>query len=413
MVIRTSRSSNKLVRAGRSDAHPPESGMPPSGSVGERIHYIDWLRAAAVVGVVVYHSLLPFGTSKWHINNAERSGLLTTVLLVFETFGLGLLFLLAGASARFALRRRSPRVFLMERGRRILIPFVVGTLLLTPPMMYIAAVHDGSTSESLLTFLAAWPAGAIAWALETGISPRLFSIGFHLWFLGYLFAFSALGLPVFRLLSSVRGRALLDALGRAARWPGASLAFALLIALPPLVLLPLAPDEFDWWQFGWFGAYFLVGYVLYGDDRLVAAVRRDVIPALLVALTTLAGLIVLNFNGWVASHEGMGYSYDATYLLMIVMYAVGGWAWTLVLLNVGLRLRVLQRPLPRVAGEAVLPLYILHLPVVLLVTSIVVTWPFGLLPKALIVTAASLAGSIAITAALLRATPARILLGVR
>jgi glucan biosynthesis protein C len=387
--------------------------MTTNESVGRRIHYIDWLRAAAVIGVVVYHSLLPFGTSEWHINNAERSGLLTTVLIVFETFGIGLLFLLAGASAQFALRRRSPRAFLAERGRRLLVPFIVGTLLFTPPMMYLAANHNGSNSKSLLTFLAAWPSGAFNWALETGISPRLFSVGFHLWFLGYLFAFSALGLPVFMLLSSVRGRALLESLGRAARWPGTALSFALPIVLPPLVLLALAPDEFDWWQFGWYGAYFLVGYVLYGDDRFIAAARRDVIPAILVALTTLAGLFVLDFNGWVVSHEGVGYSYDATYLLMVVMYAVGGWAWTLVMLNVGLRLRVLQRPLPRTAGEAVLPLYILHLPVVLLVASIVVTWPLGLLPKALITTVASLTGSIAITAVLLRATTTSVLLGVR
>jgi len=387
--------------------------MTTSWIEGRRLHYIDWLRAAAVVGVVVYHSLLPFGTSEWHINNAERSGLLTTALLVFETFGIGLLFLLAGASARFALRRRSPRAFLLERGRRILVPFVVGTLLLTPPTMYLAAVHNGSTSESFPTFLMTWPAGAFNWALETGFSPRLFSVGFHLWFLGYLFAFSALGLPVFKFLSSVRGRAFLEALGRAARWPGATLSFALPIVLPPLVLLALAPEEFDWWQFGWYGAYFLVGYVLYGDDRLIAAARRDVIPALFVALATLAGLLVLDFNGWVASHEGVGYVYDATYLLMVVLYAVGGWAWTLVMLNVGLRLRVLHRPLPRAVGEAVLPLYILHQPIVLLVSSIVVTWPLGLLPKALIATAASLAGSVAITAVLLRATPTGILLGIR
>ena len=376
-----------------------------------RIHYLDWLRATAVVGVVIYHSLMPFGTSDWHINNTERSGLLTTVLLVFETFGIGLLFLVAGASARFALRKRSPRAFLLERGKRILVPFFVGTLLLTPPMMYLSAVHNGGTSESFPTFLASWPAGAFSWALEIGFSPRLFSVGFHLWFLGYLFAFSALGLPLFMFLSSVRGRALFGGLGRAARWPGVTLSFALPIVLPPLVLLALAPDEFDWWQFGWYGAYFLVGYILYGDDSLIAAFRRDVVPALSVALATLAGLFVLDFNGWVASHEGVGYSYDSTYLLMVVMYAVGGWAWTLVMLNVGLRLRVLQRPLPRTVGEAVLPLYILHLPIVLLVANIVVMWPLGLLSKALIGTVASLTGSIVITAVLLQATPACILLG--
>jgi surface polysaccharide O-acyltransferase-like enzyme len=204
------------------------------------------------------------------------------------------------------------------------------------------------------------------------------------------------------LLSSVRSRSLLDALGRAARWPGATLAFALPIALPPLLLLARAPEEFDWWQFGWYGMYFLIGYILYSDDRFVSAVRRDAIPALLVALVTLAGLLVLDFDGWVASHEGVGYSYDSTYLLMISMYTVNGWAWVIVLLNSGLRLWVFQRPLPRMVSEAVLPLYVLHLPVVLLVSNIVVAWPLGLFPKALIVTAISLLGSIAITAVLLQ-----------
>jgi glucan biosynthesis protein C len=386
--------------------------MAEGGLGSGRIHYLDWLRAAAVVGVVAYHALLPFGTSKWHVNNAERSEVLTAALLVFETFGLGLLFLVAGASARFALRRRSPPAFLSERGRRILVPFVVGTFLLTPPMMYLAAVHDASTSESLPAFLAGWPAGAIAWAAETGVSPRLFSIGFHLWFLGYLFAFSALGLPVFALLASTRGRRLVKALGRLARWPGATLAFALPIALPPLLLLAPAPDEFDWWQFGWYGAYFLAGYIIYGDDRLIAAARRDLLPALTVGLAALAGLLVADFGGWVAAHEGVGYVYDLTYLVMILMYAIGGWAWTLVLLNVGLRMGALQRPLPRAVGEGVLPLYVLHLPVVLIVAFVVLTWPLGLLPKALIVMGASLALSAAITATALRISPARLLLGV-
>ena len=127
-----------------------------------RIHYFDWLRVAAVLGVVAYHALLPY-TGEWLVNNRERSELLAAVVLLFETFGLGLLFLIAGASVRFALRTRTPRAFVRERAARLLVPFVVGTLLLSPMIWYIADVPGGTTAASYLEYLPTWPAIAASW----------------------------------------------------------------------------------------------------------------------------------------------------------------------------------------------------------------------------------------------------------
>jgi len=378
----------------------------------ERIHYFDWLRAAAVLGVVLYHALLPF-TGGWWINNAEQSELLDAVIFFFETFGLGLLFLLAGASVRFALRTRSMRAFLIERAARLLIPFVVGTLLLTPPIMYVAAVHDGSTSESFVAFLAGWPAGMIRWAVDIGFSPKLFEVGFHLWFLGWLFAVSVLGLPIFAFLSSGRGQALVAALARLARWPGATLLFALPITLPPFVLFAGSTEERDWWTFGWYGATFLVGYVLYADDRLVAAVRRDLRPALIIGTVTLIGMLAFDFEGWAEARDTVAFSYDATYLLMVSLYGMTGWAWTIVLLNLGIRARFMQRPLSRLANEAVLPIYVLHLPIVLAISFFVVQWPLGLATKALVNVGLGVGVTVLVATAALRLPFLRPLLGAR
>ena len=38
-----------------------------------RLHYLDWLRALAVLGVFVYHTAQPFSTEDWHIKNADVS----------------------------------------------------------------------------------------------------------------------------------------------------------------------------------------------------------------------------------------------------------------------------------------------------------------------------------------------------
>jgi peptidoglycan/LPS O-acetylase OafA/YrhL len=376
----------------------------------ERVHYFDWLRATAVLGVLVYHALMPF-TDGWWINNDERSELLTTANIFFETFGLGLLFLLAGASVRFALDTRSPRQLVVERARRLLIPFAVGALTLTPLMLYLAALHEGSTTDSYLAFLAGFPAWVRAWALDIGASPRLFEVGFHLWFVGWLFVFSVMGLPIFAALRTRRGQALVERLARLARLRGASLLFAVPIAVPALLLFAVTPEERDWWAFAWYGVIFLVGYVLYADERFAVGVRRDLAPALVAGGLALGGMLLLDFRGWAAAHDEVPFVYDATYVLMLSLYGMTGWATTLVLLNVGMRASLMQRPLPAWAGRATLPVYVLHLPIVLGIQFVVVAWPLGLLAKAALIVGLAVAASVVAALGALRIPVLRSLLG--
>jgi hypothetical protein len=128
-----------------------------------RINYFDWMRGTAVLSIVAYHALLPF-TGDWLVNDAEMSEVLGAALLLFETFGLGLLF-------------------------------VLGVLLFSPIIWYIAAIHGGSTSVSYPEYLATWPREIVAWALGVGFSPKLFQAGVHLWFLAWLFSSEQLPRP--------------------------------------------------------------------------------------------------------------------------------------------------------------------------------------------------------------------------
>ena len=56
-------------------------------------------------------------------------------------FAFPVFFLLAGASARFALQTRSVRSFLAERSARLLVPLVVGMVVVVPVTGYIIALH--------------------------------------------------------------------------------------------------------------------------------------------------------------------------------------------------------------------------------------------------------------------------------
>jgi hypothetical protein len=125
---------------------------------------------------------------------------------------LAVLFLLSGAGARFALRRRAWRTFLGERTARLLVPFVAGTLLLSPIQGFIEASHKGEFAGSFVDYLGAWFGGLAGRLGDDLLSPTLSGVGYHLWFLGFLFAMSVVTLPLLEWLLGRRGRRTVGAL---------------------------------------------------------------------------------------------------------------------------------------------------------------------------------------------------------
>ena len=75
-----------------------------SGGKSVRLHYIDWLRLLATMGVFLYHATRPFDIQDWMIKNDERSIVITVIFLIFlGSWGMPLFFMMAGASSKFAI----------------------------------------------------------------------------------------------------------------------------------------------------------------------------------------------------------------------------------------------------------------------------------------------------------------------
>ncbi len=385
------------------------AGQPPLPV--PRIHYFDWLRVIAVLGVIIYHTLMPFARNNWLISNTEWSMLVLVIVSLFEIFGLAVLFLIAGGSARFALQRRSMRLFLAERAKRLLVPFVVGAIVLVPPTYYIVGLHYGTWSGSFLAFLMAYP--GITWKniiSTVGPSPEfLTNIGMHLWFLAWLFICSILGWPIFAFLTSSTGKSWVKALGRFAQWRGAMLLLAIIVTLPRLAFSGIPASGFGWSlaAFVWYAVVFIVGYILYCDDRVVASIRRDLWLSLIVAV--LGSVALTSFAMWAR----MPAPYSASYFIMWSLAGITGWAWTLTVLGFGMRVKFMQRPLPARLGEAALPAYILHFPIIVAVATLVIRSPLSLGVKILLSTLLGVGGSLLVAAVALKLPILRPLLGLR
>jgi peptidoglycan/LPS O-acetylase OafA/YrhL len=398
------------VPGGDAAGDTPPASLPAGVAAPTRLHWIDWLRVAAIAGVFVFHTFRPFDADGWHVKNAETSAMLGGLMTWFWSFGLALLFLLAGAGARFALRKRTWRTFVRERTTRLLVPFAAGTLLLSPIQSFIQATHEGRYSGSIVGYLGAW-AAEVADALGKGPSPTIAGIGYHLWFLGFLFAISVVALPVCTWLMGRRGGDAIDALARRVGRPGTTLAFAIPIALLMGVSAPFGSHEHDWFEFGWYVGYFAIGFVLMSDQRFLAAIRRDLWIAFGVAVVSAVGLVVTDLEGWASTLGDRGL--DWTYPAMGLLFATEGWAWTVVILGIGMRAARLQQPVGQTVGDAVLPVYVIHQPVILAVAFFVVQWPLGILPKWLVVFGVSAVITLALVELALRSPLTRILLGAR
>lgn len=398
-----------FVKENTSAAVFPSSSVHPGG----RLHYLDWLRVLAVLGVFLFHAVHPFGTFDWHVKNPQQSEAIS-LLLVFLSWGLGFLFLIAGAASFLALKARTAGQYVQERLRRLLLPYVVGWLLLSPLQSYIEDVHEGVWSGSYISFiphffLRAWRE-FVNW--DEGFLPLPVGWNYHLWFLLYLLWFSLLSLPLFLSLGRPRGHRILRWFADRAAYRGFPLLLALPITLLPIAVRSVFREEHAWGKFAYYIGFFLAGYVLAAEPRLLAAIRRDLFPALIVGVVGFGLLIASSAIGW-AERWMQEPSISWRYVLTFFTFSVQAWAWAVVALSLGLRIRAFVRPLPRWAASTAMPFFILHQPVILVVSFMVVGMGVAVPLKVLSVIVLSFVGTSAIAALGTRLRTTRPLLGVK
>jgi peptidoglycan/LPS O-acetylase OafA/YrhL len=367
------------------------------GTKSLRLHYLDWLRVLAILGVVVFHAVHPFDHITWHIKDPEPSVSVTLFIVSLYPWGMPLFFLISGAGSRFALSRRTGNQYAKERVARLLLPFLVGSIILTPIMAYYEMIHKGLYVGSFTRFILD-PGGIRAFLTEfhrLRFSPTVFgALGYHLWFLGFLFAFSLIALPLFLWLRGASGKRFIGWLG----WLGGKRGGLLLLIIPltliQVVLRPQYPAEHDWAEFVTMLVFFVSGYVLYSDERFTRAIRRDWPLGLALGLLTSTLILSSTLSGIGASPSDISSELDI--VLQWTIISVNGWAWSLVILSMGMRFLDFRNRWLEYGQATIMPLFLLHQPVIIVLAYYVVQWDTGVLVKLPVV----LLGSLAITLAI-------------
>lgn len=325
----------------------------------ERKYYIDNLRWMAILLLFPFHA-----AQIW--SGGEYSGFYiwshtNTVLYVFSTavypWYMTFLFAIAGMSCKYALLKRTNRQFIIERTKKLLIPFFFGVLVLVPIMTYIAEVFFNGYTGTYWQYGLFFTKETDLTGYHGGFSPA------HLWFLLYLFVISLAALLIVLLQKKYLPKF---------RVGSVSYFFTVLLFVPEWLCQYVL--NIGGKSLGQFMILFLFGYYILSEESILQKLKHYRLVSL--TLCILSGSLYI----YLYCFENLRNE------LITGLYIFYGWMGIIILLGIGQSKLNFHNRLSRYLTRASFPVYILHMPVLVVVGFFVLNFPLGVTGQFLTIT---------------------------
>lgn len=344
-----------------------------SGEIG-RLHYLDNLRALAMIGGVFFHAMLAYSPALhklWLTADREQSVVIDLVAWFSHLFRMPLFFVIAGFFVAYLVSKRGMRGMLFNRTKRVLLPFIIFLPLclwaiVASLMSAVATVEHKSPLLKMIAQSVATP----------GTPPPPFST-MHLWFL-YNLMFLCVLTWVFSYIN----------------WSRLYNLFSVIKPLPFILLFPLlmvpglllvespfpAPDKLlpQLWAFGFFGLFFALGYWMFRTQDFIDRFNPYSIPLFVASL-------VLCVVYYACAPKELSFppaplEFPQNIILKLCEAYISVWM-TLVCLVAGKRYLNSHSRTMRFFSDSSYWIYIVHLPVLFAVQYQLMDKDWGLLAK--------------------------------
>ena len=295
-------------------------------------------------------AFVPWG---WHIKLA-LIGWLEPVMQFTNAWRLLLLFLISGI-ATAAMTAKSPDGLFISRCRRLLLPLLLGVVLIVPPQPWVEVQVNGQWSGSYLSF---WRTEYFAFSDHLGLILPTWN---HLWFVVYLWAYTAVLAAGLQLPVRLRAR-LQQGMERAFARSRLLWLPIILIGGVRLLLADIYPEThnlvWDWAAHAVYGGAFFIGVAMGPAGPLWAQVDRLWRSSLLLGLVGWAVVATIN--------QQFGDPAGSALTASRVARAVQAWGMIIGLMGAARRWLMFDHPWRQPLAEAVFPAYLVHQTIVVL-----------------------------------------------
>lgn len=336
----------------------------------QRQTYLDWLRILSIIGVLFFHSAMPYvAEENWHIKNGETSNLLLEFNLLLHLFRMPLLFFISGTVSYYMMQRKSTSKFIGLRFRRLLIPLLACMVFIVPPQIYMERLGQGFQGSfvdwypSVFNF-EPYPNGNFSWH--------------HLWFIAYLFIYDLLFAPLFAWLISPRRELFRTKIADLARGK-----WVYVLMLPGILWYSFMNRKFpetndlinDFGYFIYWLLFLLAGFMCILQPKLMDSLERNRRFSLTMGFL---GILILNYLRWnkiEPYHEQWHLESEIFIYLFDFLKPLIAWSWVLALIGYGKI--YLNRKIKALdyLNQAAYPFYILHQTVIVILAYYFVQSP--------------------------------------
>ncbi len=268
----------------------------------ERRHDIDWLRVIAIGLLLIYHIAIifqPWAMFIGFIRSEELMESLWKPMTLLNVWRIPFLFYVSGMGVYFAIRKRNWKELLLERSKRILLPFLFG-------MIAIAPLHFLVFQEY--------------YNLPLGYNAH----PAHLWFLGNIFIYVLLLLPLFFYLKKIEEGRFMKGLSSFMSNPIGPMSISVFFVLETIVV---RPQVFEMYAQTWHGFFlgllaFFFGFLFVYSGKtfrqtvlkwrwlyIGIAIALYIIRLMVFELKSPGYLMAIESNCWIFAVFGFGYKY--------------------------------------------------------------------------------------------------------
>jgi glucan biosynthesis protein C len=353
----------------------------------QRRYDLDWLRIIGIVAVFLFHCFIIFISERWFVTNNEKITILYFACSFLLLWTMPLFFVISGRTLYYSLTTRGRTHFLKNRFYRCMIPFIFGVFLLSPIIVYIQRISEGVYLGTFFDFFTKEYfkglysfGGNFAW------------MGLHLWYLLYLFIFTIIIFFPAQYFLKKREKPSFNNITNFFKKPARiyllSIPIILTIYISRLEPTIIGQTNAGGWNFLSYLVFFSYGFLFSNDNRYDTIIDGTwkISAGVAVILTIVYFWIIKDYQQFLRTNQ------------IILSCIVGLSSFSILITLFGLfHLKIQKKSIYlEKMTEGVLPFYVLHLPIIVIVGFFIVRLDYGVILKLIMIIFVSLSVTISI-----------------